>query len=157
MWSSDRRWTEPSETVRVIVGSPVNKTVRVIVDNFRRPWSSVNVSKLKPCDGLPTHVPSSNYSILYLCLHTIPIPRFARIKRSVRVRGNLPLLSQKRYVRERASRSSYWSVGENLTFHPGFWTIVQGNHDFFFLNFFSTIILLNWILRFITVFWIIYV
>ena len=46
------------------------------------------------------------------------------VKKGLRLGGYLASLGEKWSVRERASRATKWSVGEPLTFHPGFATIV---------------------------------
>ena len=45
------------------------------------------------------------------------------VKKGLRLGGYLASLGEKWSVRERASWATKWSVGEPLTFHPGFATI----------------------------------
>ena len=60
-------------------------------------------------------------------LHIIRIPRYARLEKFCEIArvGYLASLVQMWSVRERASRAPKWSVGEPLTFHPGFATIAS--------------------------------
>ena len=78
-----------------------------------------------------------NYSgFQYFFWKSGSLPSLGR-KRSVRLLGSLSSLGQKWSVRERALRAPKWSVGEPLTFHPGFWTIASGEyHNFSVTSFF---------------------